>query len=184
MEGGIRAWQGLIAEGAPEAGIAWFAVGSTAADMAALAWTLEENTRLFYTALAGMRPGTDEADLFLSLVDAEEHHKKTLETVHGRLTDQPVERFYRDQATRILEGGIAMDEALKWAEGKSAREVLTLAMGLEANAYDRYLKMMEKSLDDDSRDVFETVATEERGHLKGLAALMDEVIGLEEDSNR
>ncbi len=179
MEGGIHAWHGLTAEGPPEAGIAWFAVGSTAADMAALAWTLEENTRLFYTALAGMRPGTDEADLFLSLVDAEEHHKKTLETVHGRLTDQPVDRFYRDQTIRILEGGIAMDEALKWAEGKPVMEILNLAMELEANAYDRYLKMIEKSLDDDSRDVFETVAREERGHLKGLAALMEEIIGLE-----
>jgi rubrerythrin len=179
MEGGIKAWQGLTADGPPEAGIAWFAVGTTAADMAALAWALEENTRLFYTALAGMRPGTDEADLFLSLVEAEEYHKKTLETVHNRLTDEAVDRFYRKQSVRILEGGIEMDEALKWAEGKPARRVLNLAIGLEANAYDRYLKMMEKAADEDSRDVFETVAREEKGHLKGLAGLLDEVIGLE-----
>ncbi len=91
-----------------------------------------------------------------------------------------MDRFYRDQTTHILEGGIEMDEALRWADRKPAREVLNLAMGLEANAYDRYLKMMEKSLDEDSRDVFETVAREERGHLKGLAALMDEIIGLEQ----
>jgi rubrerythrin len=179
MEGGIHAWQGLTADGPPEAGISWFAVGTTAADMASLAWALEENTRLFYMALAGMRPGTDEADLFIALVDAEEYHKITLETVHGRLTDKPVDRFYREQSTRILEGGVEMDTALKWAEGKPARRVLNLAMGLEANAYDRYLKMMDKALDEDSRDVFETVAREEKGHLKGLAALMDEVIGLE-----
>ena len=147
-----------------------------ASDMASLAWALEENTRLFYTALAGMRPGTDEGDLFLSLVDAEEHHKRTLEAVHSRLTDHPVDRFYREQPAHILEGGVEMDAALKWAEGKPARRVLNLAMGLEANAYDRYLKMMDKAMDEDSKEVFATVAREEKGHLKGLAALMNEIL--------
>lgn len=145
--------------------------------MAALAWALEENTRLFYTALAGMRPGTDEAELFLSLVEAEEHHKKNLETAHKELSDLPVGRFYQEQGLRILEGGIEMEEALKWAEGKPARRILNLAIGLEANAYDRYLKMVEKATDEDTRNVFETVAKEEKGHLKGLALLMDEEFG-------
>ena len=63
MEGGIQAWHGLTADGPPEGGIAYFASGTNAADMAALAWALEENTRLFYSDLAKMRPGTDEADL-------------------------------------------------------------------------------------------------------------------------
>ena len=72
MEGGIQEWQGLTAEGPPEGGIAYFAAGTDAADMAALAWALEENTRLFYTSLAGMRPDTEEAALFLKLVNAED----------------------------------------------------------------------------------------------------------------
>ena len=194
MEGGIHAWQGLKADGPPEAGISWFDAGTTAVDMAALAWALEENTRLFYTALAGMRPGTDEAELFLSLVEAEEHHKKTLKEAHDRLTGLTstdlastdsstglstglsIDRFYTGQSDHILEGGLELDEALRWAEGKPARRILNLAIGLEANAYDRYLKMMEKAVDEDTRDVFATVAREEKGHLKGLAALLDEIL--------
>jgi rubrerythrin len=175
MEGGIQEWHGLTAEGSPEGGVAYFAPGTDAADMASLAWALEENTRLFYTSLNAMRAGTEEAGLFMDLVEAEEHHKQTLESIHGRLSDEPVERFFRDQTSAVLEGGVSREEALAWAEGKPARKVLAITMGMEANAYDRYLKMADVSEDADARAVFQAIAREEKGHIKRLGELMDEV---------
>jgi len=176
MDGGIQAWQGLVADGPPDGGVAYFAAGTSAADMAALAWTLEENTRLFYTSLAGLRPGTEESSLFMKLVDAEEHHKATLSSLHRDLTSEPIERFRTQQTGPVLEGGVSMEEALTWAQDKPARKVLAASMNYEANAYDRYLKMVDVSESADAKDVFLTIAREEKGHLKKLGLLLDQVV--------
>jgi len=176
MEGGIQAWGGLIADGPPEGGIAYFASGTGAADMAALAWALEENTRLFYMNLAGMRPGTEEAALFMEFVSAEDHHKETLASIHSILGSEPVERFFLEQTTPILEGGVGMEEILSWAEDKPAKKILSTAMNFEANAYDRYLKMMDVSEDEDASEVFRVIAMEEKEHLRKLSRLLDEVV--------
>jgi len=176
MEGGIQAWQGLTAEGPPEGGIAYFAPGTGAADMAALAWALEENTRLFYSSLAGMMPGTDEAELFTKLADAEEHHKGTLLSIHRNLSSEPVDRFYRSQDSPVLEGGVNREEALSWTRDKPARKILAISMGLEANAYDRYLKMVDVSNSEDAREVFRTIAKEEKKHLERLSKLLDDAV--------
>ncbi len=52
-------------------------------------------------------------------------------------------------------------------------------MGLEANAYDRYLKMADVSEDDDAKEMFLTIAKEEKGHLRKLGELLDQVVGKE-----
>ncbi len=174
MDGGIQAWQGLTAGGPPEGGVAYFSTGQSAADMAALAWALEENTRLFYMSLAGMRPDTEEAMLFKALAKAEEHHEETLAAIHTDLSSDPVKRFFRIQDKPILEGGVDMETALNWAEGRTTVQVLELAIGLEANAYDRYLKMVDVSEKEDAKEVFRTIAKEEKEHLKRLGIFLDQ----------
>jgi rubrerythrin len=176
MDGGIRAWQGLTADGPPEGGVAYFASGTSAADMAALAWALEENTRQYYMTLAKEKPGTKEADLFTRLVSAEEHHKETLESTHNKMSTESVSRFHRTQDAPVLEGGISIEEALAWAANKPAREILVASMGLEANAYDRYLKMVDMAEGEEAREVFRKIAKEEKGHLRKLSRLLDEVV--------
>ena len=173
MEGGIRVWNGMVAEGPPESGIAYFEAGATAADMASLAWALEESTRRFYAHLADTRPGGDESDLFRTLVQAEEHHKETLSGINERLTDEPVSRISDRQDRRIMEGGMELESALEWVTGKPLSDILDLAIGMEANAFDRYQKMMEAADDPDSREVFSVIAGEEKRHLARLADLKD-----------
>jgi len=174
MDGGIRAWTGLTAEGPPEAGIAYFSAGTRPADMAALAWALEESTRTFYSVLAGRDPNDTMAAVFSSLVQAEEHHKETLASLHGRLTTEPVSRMYDPQGHGILEGGMELEAALRWSEGKRVNEILDLALGLEANAYDRYLKMLVVSDSKDAKEVFHAIAKEEKNHLRKLSKLLDD----------
>jgi len=176
MDGGIQAWHGLTAEGPPEGGATYFSTGHSAADMAALAWALEENTRLFYIGLAEMRPDTDEAALFQALVHAEENHEKTLAAIHTELSPEPVDRYFRAQDKPVLEGGMDMKTALSWAEGGTTVQLFELAIGLEANAYDRYLKMVDVAESGDVKEVFRTIAKEEREHLKKLGELMDQEV--------
>ena len=176
MDGGIQAWHGLTADGPPEGGVAYFESGTGAADMASLAWALEENTRLFYTSLTDMRPGTDEAELFTKLVEAEEHHKGTLSSMHEQLSDEPVNRFHQGQVSPILEGGVSLEEAVSWSQDKPPSKILAAAIGFEANAYDRYLKMADTSVDDEVKEVFRTIAKEEKGHLRRLSKFLDQVV--------
>jgi hypothetical protein len=53
MEGGISAWDGLVAAGPPEAGMARFAAAASAEELIALAWYLEAGSRTFYGRIAG-----------------------------------------------------------------------------------------------------------------------------------
>jgi len=168
-----------IAEGPPEAGLAYFAAGTGAVDMAALAWALEETTRQFYARLADMHLESGEVELFRTLVQAEEHHKETLAVLNEKLTTEPVKRIYDRQDMRVLEGGMDLEAALRWVGDRSVSEILDMAMGLESNAYDRYLKMLDISEDDLSKEVFRTIAVEEKGHLKRLADLMDKILQTE-----
>jgi len=176
MEGGIQAWHGLTADGPPEGGVAYFSAGQNTADMVSLAWALEENTRLFYMSLAGMNPGKEEADLFLTLARAERHHEGILATIHSDLSSDPVERFFNSQDKPVIEGGVALEKALDWAEDRKGEQLLELAIGLEANAYDRYLKMVDVSEDETAKEVFRTIAKEEKEHLMRLSKLLDQVV--------
>ena len=69
-----------------------------------------------------------------------------------------------------------MEEALSWAKDKPVKKILSISMGFEANAYDRYLKMVDVSADETAKDVFRTIAKEEKGHLGRLSKLLDEVV--------
>ena len=52
MEGGLRAWQGMVAHGPPEAGMAFFSPAADAEEIVGLAWALEEGSKLFYQGVA------------------------------------------------------------------------------------------------------------------------------------
>ena len=72
-----------------------------------------------------------------------------------------------------MEGGIRVSEALSWARGKGLRETLELAISLEINSYDLYLKMENRMEDKDARRVFARIAQEEKNHLSKLTSLLD-----------
>ncbi len=178
MTGGFNAWQGLIAEGFPEAGIPWFAAARSVGELMALAWVLEEGTKIFYTRIAESPTAHDQSDLFRELVVAEEHHMELLSALYRDITgttgdiDFPslMERYPQE---KILEGGMRLDDALAWSKGKASREILELSISLEAGSYDRYLAMREKVSDENSRKVFTVLAKEEKRHLGKLTAAFE-----------
>ncbi len=176
MTGGIHAWEGLVADGPPEAGVTRFLSTHSASEMAALAWTLEENTRKFYLALAGLMENPKASQLMETLASAEEKHKASLLEVYQRMTGDTGEPALSTEGPPLLEGGADMDTTLRWAEGRGVEEVLEIALALETNAYDRYLKMIDLVDDEEARDVFRVLSAEEKKHLDRLGSLMDEVL--------
>ena len=65
------------------------------------------------------------------------------------------------------------EEALAWVKDKGVSEGLEVAIALEVNAYDLYVKMSRAIDDKQAREIFETLAEEEQVHLEKLSGLLD-----------
>jgi rubrerythrin len=179
MEGGIRAWEGLLAEGVPESGMAFFTVASRPEELIGLAWTLEEGSRKFYSEISSLLDDREAITLFQTLSAAEEHHKLSLMNLYKVLSGAepdpgfPGSLIPAETSGDLMEGGVRVSEALTWAKGKVLVEVLELAISLETNSYDLYIKMERQMGDENSRRVFIHLSREEKEHLAWLAALLD-----------
>ncbi len=184
MEGGIKAWKGLIAQKTPESGIAYFSPATTPEEMAGLAWFLENGSRRFYTevrSIAADEPGV--AALFTELALAEERHESALLDLYRHFTGKPPSNGHPrsiisvDKDDDVMEGGMRVSEALQWINGKSVPEILELSLALETNSYDLYLVMESKLKDKPSAEVFRRLAGEEKQHLQRLSAMLETRIG-------
>lgn len=176
LVGGIRAWEGGRAEGQPEAGIAYFTAAGKPEEFIALAWMLEEGSRRFYSEVSALVADGETKKLFRDLTTAEEHHKASLINLYKTFTGEgPGEGFpvSSEAAGDIMEGGMRVSEALQWVKGKNPAVIFELAMALETNAYDLYIKMRRQMKDDKSRTVFDQLAGEEKKHLELLAELFE-----------
>lgn len=182
MEGGIKAWRGLKAEGPPEAGMAFFSSAADAGELIGLAWLLEDGSRNFYDAVASMQSAPETARLFRSLAAAEEHHKESLRTLYRSVTSkEPDSAFPQGLAVATsddgrMEGNVRVAEALGWAKGRSEQELLELSMALETDSYDLYIKMGRTVPGEAARTVFARLIDEEKEHLARMAELLDRVV--------
>lgn len=179
MQGGIRAWEGGVAEGAPEAGTAYFTAAGKPEEFIALAWMLEEGSRRFYAALPSLVADEETKKLFRDLTTAEERHKASLVNLYKTFSgEEPGQDFPGSiipgvAIGDIMEGGMRVSEALEWVKGKNPEAIFELAMALETNAYDLYIKMRRQMKDANSREVFDQLSKEEKKHLELLAALFE-----------
>jgi rhodanese-related sulfurtransferase/rubrerythrin len=183
MKGGIRAWSGGVAEGYPEAGITWFADDLDAEEIIALAWLLEDGTRLFFQEIAARRDGDEASLLFLHLAAAEQHHGKALLKLYRELTgkepgaDFPAGVVHVSADEKLMEGGMHLAEALSWARDRDTGEILELAMSLEISAYDRFIYLRERFNNENVRTIFNLLAAEEKAHLESLTKLFEQHLG-------
>jgi bacterioferritin (cytochrome b1) len=78
----------------------------------------------------------------------------------------------QESGVEYLEGGIVLQEALKWAEGKGRKDLLEFSLSLEVNAIDLYIKMERKVEGKEAKEVFQALSNQERNHLKRLTAAL------------
>ncbi len=182
MEGGILAWNGITAQGPPDAGMAYFGEEDRITELVSLAWSLEEGSRRFSESVSEL-VGDEEARLLLRvLAGAEEQHKHALFSLATQLdpgTPAPVLKaaLISDELGRdTMEGGMRVSKAVAWARGKDLMSILELLMALETNAYDLYLKMERKTQGRDTSAIFGRLAREEGEHLERLTALFEKSI--------
>jgi rubrerythrin len=179
MQGGIKVWEGFVAEGIPEAGMAYFSPATQPEEMIALAWLLEDGSSKFYEALAKMIEDQEAKGLFENLKRSEENHKTTLWKMYEDVSGKPPTPEFPNKVISVeprgdvMEGGMLVSEALKWTNGRTLKEILELSISLETNSYDLYLKMERKVEDRNSKQVFKTLSEEEKDHLERLTSLFN-----------
>ncbi len=174
LAGGINAWQGIAAIGAPEWGMAFFKGSEDPAELTALSWAMEEGSRKFYDELAqsGFDPGITET--FISLRAAEEKHKDMLTSLYygtktsGRAKEYPDYFSSPDEAGEVIEGGFKLGEAVNWAKGQKSAKIYEFSMMIEAQHFDLYTRMAGNARNEESKEIFSKIAAEEKGHLAML----------------
>jgi rubrerythrin len=182
MQGGIHAWKGLVAEGAPESGMAYFSPATKPEELIALAWLLEDGSRKFYSELAAETKDQDAKNLFKDLFTAEERHQASLLKLYQELSGLasnsgfPGSVISLEKEGDVMEGGLRLSEVLAWAKGKSVIEILELSVSSETNAYDLYVKMERQMKDQRSARVFHVLSGEEKQHLDRLSSLLERKI--------
>lgn len=182
MQGGIKAWNGTVAQGFPEAAKSFFASARTLEEYIALAWLLEEGTRKVYEGSAGNLNAGEAAALLLELASDEEHHKEMLMMLYERRSTKETGGNFstlvasQEPREEWTEGGVTVQEVLLWAKAKPPREILELVMSLEVNAYDRYLTMERVVEDEPSKEVFRVLSRAEKSHIERVSTAFEKTL--------
>lgn len=179
VAGGYRSWQGMTAQGMPQADLSIFNAVSKPEQHVALAWSLEDGARRFYQHVSDRMGDTPRGRLFAELAQDEIGHQQTLEAVYEGLTktkpgaDFPTGCLPDGYVPGAMEGGYRVAEVLAKLPDLTDQAVIELAQAVEANAYDHYLFLERQEADGNSQRVFEVLAGEERRHLQRLTRALD-----------
>lgn len=177
MAGGILAWEGAEMDGGPMAGSLSFPPDAAFADIAALAWTMEDGTGRYYAQLADWMAEPGIVGLYEQLVTDEENHRESIALSYSEITGEDikekVKKIADEEKESYMEGGMKVDEALEWSEGRSIVALLSFSMSMEINSYDLYRKIAERAEGESSRDLFKQLADDEWSHLARMSAQLD-----------
>lgn len=180
MSGGFKAWNGQAAFGAEEAGVDIFAELDSAEMILATAYSLEEGLRDFYLRMLERVSDEKVKSVFRLLADIEIKHKDRLFAEYTRITGKDDRGDFECRfVTPLMEGGMTTEEYMERfkPDFESPVDVISLAMSIEAQALDLYIRSAAWTQSDDNRAILEQIASEEKAHLERLGQLMDELVG-------
>jgi len=171
------AWHGFTAAGPAEVGMAMLQGDETPAEVIILAYGMEEGLRGFYEKLGSQTPDHEVAALFGRLAGIEVLHKEKLYQLYRSYDPGVVdmEGLESKVESEIMEGGLTTEEFI--VENRSAMktvsDILDIAMMLEAQALDLYMRYSQKTKDSESKETLYEIAEEEKAHLAALGNLRE-----------
>lgn len=171
LAGGILAWRGVAVGGWPMAPLEpVLAPEVTAAQLEVALW-LEQGTRRFYAAQLERSDFDDDARALLAdLAASEEAHRALLAGLAARAVSGPGHDG-AEEGPQQMEGGLPVTQVLAWAARAEPAEVVEVAAGSEALAWDRYEILSRRTDDDELAAGLERLARDEKEHLDRLIGL-------------
>jgi rhodanese-related sulfurtransferase/rubrerythrin len=178
LTGGFKAWNGETALGPLDQGLELFDGSETLEEVLKVAYSLEMGLREFYLSMQDKVDGDELKGLFARLADIEIHHEQRVLDEYNQVTGSSLTReaFEPQVETRAMEGGLTTEEftELFQPDWSSSQDILGMAMSIEAQAMDLYIRAADKCTGA-SRDSLLRIADEEKTHLRLLGEMADKL---------
>jgi rhodanese-related sulfurtransferase/rubrerythrin len=179
MQGGIDAWEEPTASGPVAFHLRFVKGDEPPQKVIAIAYQMEEGLKKFHEEIQSGTLDTDLRVLLSQLVKAEEGHKQTLirllKTVtQGEQEEDPIiERQVSQEG--LIEGGIDTAEFMRQNQRylQTVSGYLELAMMIETQALDLYLRMADESTNQTTKEVLFRIGEEEKAHLAMLGQYLE-----------
>lgn len=180
LKGGIKAWNGLTAEGPVDFGSEISSVkGMSSVQVVDFAMGMEKGLAAFYV-LAAVKCGDKAvADLLKKLAGFEEKHQQKLlglyQTLKGAVENRP---SFEGESPSVMEGGFDTADFMEKNQPlmETTADVLSLAMMLESQSLDLYVRLAGHVDDKESRAVLLGIADDEKAHLSALGEMIEALI--------
>ena len=176
LSGGIKAWGKEVAVGSEDTGLHLFSGVASSEEAIVIGFGLETGLREFYLSMQRQVTRASTKSLFGMLADIEILHQDRLVKLYNEIngTTISVADFAEKIAEPAMEGGLTTQEYLQLykTDLDSELEVLGLALAIEAQALDLYVRAAERG--GESRKVLLQIAEEERSHMARLSQYIDQ----------
>jgi sulfur-carrier protein adenylyltransferase/sulfurtransferase len=177
VNGGIKAWQGIKAAGPMELNMDIIRGDETPEEILTLGVWFEKGLQKFYRQASDQTIDPDLKSLLTNLAGIEDRHIKTifdlLKTLDPSKSDLAL--FEAGIKPKMMEGGYDIDLFMKENESylNTTRDVLDLAMMLETQGLDLYLRFADKSTHSQTKEMLLKIADEEKSHLASLGRMRE-----------
>jgi rubrerythrin len=179
VSGGFRAWKAKAALGKEEMGLDLFTGDESLEQTLVVAYSLEDGLRDFYLSMIPKVKDNDAKKLFQKLSQIEVKHQDRIFNEYITITGKSVSReeFEKNIVSKAVEGGLTTEEYANifQPDWESVPDIIGLAMSIEAQALDLYLRAADRSSDPQSKKALIQIADEERTHLAQLGKLMESI---------
>ena len=178
LSGGIKAWSRQLAVGPEDTGLHLFRGDAGPEETIIVGFGLEMGLRDFYLSMQPQVARASTWELFRKLAAIEVLHQDRLASLYSEITGKIISRneFAEKIAGPAMEGGLTTEEYLHLyqTDPESELEVLGLALAIEAQALDLYLRAAEKSDQEEAKKILSQIAEEERSHMVMLGDDIDQ----------
>ena len=180
LSGGIKAWNSATAKGPVELNMELVRGDETPLEIIRLAYAMEMALERFYARLNSRTKDPQLSDFYSKLEGAERGHKKSLFRLLREVDPQAkdVEAFEAGIQSQTMEGGFDAVSFLEENEPylKTVPDALSLALMLESQALDLYLRFSDRVSDTLSKHALYKIADEEKSHLSVVAKMLEKHI--------
>lgn len=176
LRGGIAAWQGGKASGPAEMGMAYLTGEESTKDVVAVAYGMEQGLAEFYRSVSRESKETETRDLLLKLAGIEEKHQEKLYQLHLALDPSTNRKQFEERVVpAAMEGGFTTEEFFEQHRSMltTPAQVLSLAMMVEAQAFDLYMRYAQNAKEKASKKILQEIGEEEKAHIAALGRLVD-----------
>jgi rubrerythrin len=179
VAGGFKGWKSEAAFGKEELGLELFTGDESPEKTLVVAYSLEAGLRDFYLSMITDVKNNDTKDLFQKLSEIEVKHQDRIFNEYITITGKSVDReeFEKSTVSKEIEGGLTTEEYMNFFQPdlESMEDIIALAMSIEAQALDLYMRAADKTSNPQSKKVLTQIAEEERTHLAQLGKLMESI---------